>query len=115
MKTLSFSHVRFADLQKIVNIEQRPDQQVFDEWFQYPYAIGAEEHAFLQELIEKNWRYVMSYSEEELKIKFIGPLLNRVQYQVGNIRDWYQRPLKAKNQDVTLNGYTDNVEVGLIY
>ncbi len=48
-----------------------------------------------------------SYSEEELRIRFIGPLLNKVDYRFKNTRDWYQRPLKAKINKVTIGGYVD--------
>lgn len=107
VKTYSFSNIKFADLKALVDIRQRVDESVFEEWFAYPYDVNQEERHFLQKLIETNRLYVLSYSEEELKIKFIGPLLNKVQYQFGEIRDWYQRPLRAKINHAILNGYVD--------
>ena len=107
MKTLSFSHIKFSDLLQIVDLRQITNDQVFREWFSYGYAITPEETAYLQELITANRPFMMSYSEEELKIRFIGPLLNKVNYWFNETRDWYHRPLKAKINNVTLRGYVD--------
>ena len=35
MKTLSFSHIKFAELQKVVNIRQIANDDLFAEWFAY--------------------------------------------------------------------------------
>lgn len=107
MKTLSFSHIEFADLQKVVNIRQVANDAIFQEWFGYAYPLQPEEIRFLQGLIDKHQFYVSSYSEDELKVKFLGPLLNAVDYQFEGVRDWYQRPLKATINHVTLSGYAD--------
>ena len=71
MKSLSFSRVTFAELQKLVQIEQISRQDLFDEWFGFSYALRDEERETLRKLIERNWRYVLSYSEDELKIKLL--------------------------------------------
>lgn len=107
VKTYSFSNIKFADLKALVDIRQRVDEAVFQEWFQFAYDLNEEEQRFLHELIETNRLYVLSYSEEELKIKFIGPLLNHVHYQFNDVRDWYQRPLRARINQAILNGYVD--------
>ena len=71
MKSLSFSRVTFAELQKLVQIEQISRQDLFDEWFGFAYVLRDEEREALRKLIERNWRYVLSYSEDELKIKLL--------------------------------------------
>ncbi len=107
MKTLSFSNIKFADLQKVVNIRQSVNATIFQDWFGYSYQTNPEEIRLLEGLIAKHQIYVSSYSEDELKVKFLGPLLNAVEYQIGEIRDWYQRPLQATINHVTLSGYVD--------
>jgi len=106
-KKYSFSNIRFIDLKTLVNIRQVADETVFQDWFQFAYPYHQDEEQFLQELIDTNRLYVLSYSEEELKIKFIGPLLNKVHYQFDDVQDWYQRPLKAKINQAVLHGYVD--------
>ena len=107
MKKLSFSHVKFSDLSELVDIRQVVDDSVFAEWFGYSYRLNSHEEQLLQELIEENRQFMLSYSEDELKMKFLAPLLNAVHFHTGSIRDWYQRPLKAKINNVILGGYVD--------
>ena len=107
MKTLSFSHITFADLQKLVNIRQVTNDAVFADWFGYAYQINDAERQLLAALIEEHRPFMLSYSEDELKMKFLAPLLNAVHFHENNIRDWYQRPLKATINHVMLSGYVD--------
>ena len=107
MKTLSFSHIKFSDLQKIVNIRQITNDDLFADWFAYDYAIRPEETRLLQSLIAEHRTLMLSYSEDELKMKFLAPLLNAIKFRTDTLRDWYQRPLKATINHVTLTGYAD--------
>lgn len=107
MKKLSFSHIQFADLEQLVNIRQIVDDTVFDEWFAYPYPISENEEQLLQKLVTEHRQFMLSYSEDELKMKFLAPLLNAVHFHTDHIRDWYQRPLKANINNVLLSGYVD--------
>ncbi|GAK49448.1 hypothetical protein U14_00670 [Candidatus Moduliflexus flocculans] len=107
MKMLSFSHVTFADLQKLVNIRQVVNDAAFGDWFGYAYPLNPTERQLLAALVEEHRPFMLSYSEDELKMKFLAPLLNAVHFHENGIRDWYQRPLKATINQVTLNGYVD--------
>ena len=107
MKKLSFSRITFADLQKLVNIRQVVDDAVFDVWFKYAYHINKAERELLGALVSEHRPFMLSYSEDELKMKFLAPLLNSVHFYKNGIRDWYQRPLKATINHVTLSGYVD--------
>jgi len=107
IKILSFSRIKFADLQKIVNIRQTTNDTLFAEWFAYDYAINQHEMRLLQTLIDEHRTLIFSYSEDELKMKFLAPLLNAIEFRTETVRDWYQRPLKATINHVTLCGYTD--------
>ncbi len=107
MKTISFSTVKFADLARLVDLRQIIDDSVFAEWFGYEYPLNEDEKQLLLTLIEENRQFMLSYSEDELKMKFLAPLLNAVHFHTDHIRDWYQRPLKAKINNVILSGYTD--------
>ena len=51
--------------------------------------------------------YFTIYSEEELKAKFITLILNKVDFMVGDVKDWYERPLRAFINDFEIGGYTD--------
>ncbi len=89
-KTLSFGDATLIKLSKIVNIEQADNDGKFDEWFSYKYEISKEEVSYLQNLIKKNKLFLSAYNEEQLKVKFIVPVLNKVDFFFNNIKDWYE-------------------------
>jgi len=39
MKKFSFSHIKFADIERLVDIRQVVDDTVFEEWFSYTYHL----------------------------------------------------------------------------
>ena len=47
------------------------------------------------------------FCEEEIKMKFISPLLNKVDFIGLNYQDWYERLMKAKINGILFNGTTD--------
>ena len=107
MKTLSFSNITFADLQKIVTIRQIIRDEAFAEWFGFDYIFTQEELDLFRRLIDKHRPLILSYSEDELKMKFLAPLLNTINFETDTLRDWYQRPLQATINHVILKGYVD--------
>lgn len=107
MKNLSFSRITFADLARLVQLRQVTDDTIFTEWFGYGYQLNETEKQLLLTLIEENRPLMLSYSEDELKMKFLAPLLNAVHFHTEHFREWYQRPLKAKINNVILSGYVD--------
>ena len=106
-KTLAFSKVEFSDLQELVGLTEHVDDARFQEWFDFPHAIQPAEDAFLRELIDKYRLRVNSFSEEELKAHIIIPLLNQVDFFQAAFRDWYERPLHARINNVLLTGQVD--------
>jgi hypothetical protein len=107
MKKLSFSTITLNALRQVVPLKQIVDDSRFDTWFGYQPALNQSEKDLLQGLLNKHRPYFPSYSEEELKAKFIIPILNKVDFMVGDVKDWYERPLKAVLNDYEIGGYTD--------
>jgi len=106
-KQLSFSNIKLKDLRSAVSIKPITDETVFDKWFNYDYIVSEEEQFFLKELIANNQLRIASYSEEELKMKFIAPLLNKIDFTFEELTDWYERSISCKINDVDLGGTTD--------
>ncbi len=96
---ISFATVEYSDLKKIIDLNQQISENIFDEWFNFQYFLSEEEEKFLKDLILENIFYVSSYTEEELKVEFITPLLRKVNFRTKNKRGWYERLLVA-----TING-----------
>lgn len=108
-KQLSFSNVKFNDLNQVVKLVGVPDiyDTKFQEWFSYSYTFSETELLLLERLLSQHRLYVSTYSEEELKAKLIIPILNSVNFMFDTVKDWYERPLKAVINGVEVGGYVD--------
>jgi len=106
-KQLSFSKVKFDELYEVVPINPVTNHAKFNEWFHYNYVLDENEIAFLTNLIDLHRPFLGSYSEEELKVKYITPVLNKVNFMFERVKDWYERPLKAVINGVEIGGYVD--------
>lgn len=106
-KQLSFSNIKYKDLKKIAGIKPLVDDSQFETWFSFDYKLSDRESNFLKELIVKNRIKVTAYTEEELKAKFIIPLLNQVNFVGDNYSDWYERTIKTRINGWEIGGVTD--------
>ncbi len=111
MKKLNFSSINISDLEKIVKLTIDLKEQYFHEWFNFNYELNSDENIFLANLLKKmnnQSRFkIGEFSEEEIKMKFISPLLNKVDFIGLNYQDWYERQMKAKINGILFNGTTD--------
>jgi len=107
-KSYNFSTIKFSDLEEIVDIGLGDDDQKFDEWFGFSYPISESEIIFLETLIKKHQRrHLNFYLEETLKVKFIGVILNQVDFFTEKIADWYNATLQGVVNNANFKGYTD--------
>jgi len=109
--TYTFSKVTHNILKELVDIKQKSAGDNFDNWFNNEILINKTLIDFFQELIDDNKELMNSYNEEDLKIKFLAPLLNKVQFKstVKEFRDFYELPMTYKTDKFILNGTTDFV------
>jgi len=66
---------------------------------------------FFKELIADNKPLIERYSEEDLKVNFIVPILNKIKFKSYDkkIRDFYELPMTYKTSQFILNGTCDFV------
>jgi len=111
MKKLNFSSINISDLEKIVKLTVDLKEQYFHEWFNFDYELNSDENIFLANLLKKinnQSRFkIGEFSNEEIKMKFISLLLNKVDFIGLNYQDWYERQMKAKINGILFNGTTD--------
>lgn len=69
--------------------------------------LNTDEKDLLKYLLNKHRPYFSVYSEGELKAKFITPILNKVDFMIGDVKDWYERPLRTVLNEFEIGGYTD--------
>jgi len=108
-KTYNFSNIRLSDLQKIVSIRPERNLTKFDEWFSFAYSLTDWENSFLEKLIDKHALFLSSYMEEDLKAKFLIPILNQVDFMTKNFRDWYEPNFWGNLKGIKLKGFVDYI------
>ncbi len=115
--TYQFSKITHNILKKLVSIKKSLDNSVFDEWFRFDMKIDNETTLMFENLIEDNYKLIESYSEEDLKVNFIIPILNKVHFKSyeNEFRDYYELSLRYETKDFIFNGTTDfAVSKGLV-
>jgi len=87
------------------------DNYIFDEYFDREIITDEESYKFLESLLDKEGDFLNLYSYENLKIKFIAPLLNYVNFTMEdyNIKDFYEVPIEYRDSDFILDGMIDFV------
>ncbi|MDM8558279.1 hypothetical protein [Candidatus Parabeggiatoa sp. HSG14] len=106
-----YSKIRDTELKKLFEIEPNLDKQIFFKWFNNRIEIDKSVEVFLNDLIAENESLIERYSEEDLKINFIAPILNKVKFKSFDkkIRDFYELPMTYKTSQFILNGTCDFV------
>ena len=114
----TFGAISFKDLEFIVSLKRNISTIVFNDWFEAEIQINQNDQVFFDNLIRENYFLIESYNEEELKVKFISPILNHVKFTdvVYEIRDFYEQQMTYKTDRFILTGTTDFlVSKGLEY
>ena len=104
-----FSKIKDDELRRLVNIKQKFSNHIFDNWFNNPIIIKESEIKFLTELLSKEFNFIRIYKEEDLKVKFIAPILNHIDFRDINkeIRDFYEEKITYQTDKFILTGTTD--------
>jgi hypothetical protein len=109
--TYQYSKIRDTELKQLFEIEANLDKQIFFKWFNNQQKIDNSVEVFLNDLIAENESLIERYSEEDLKINFIAPILNKVKFKSFDkkIREFYELPMTYKTSQFILNGTCDFV------
>jgi hypothetical protein len=106
-----YSKIKDKDLRHLFNLERRLESDIFEPWFNNGRSLTAEEVDFLTDLLLMEADFVKIYREEDLKIHFISPILNRVNFKLldNKVRDFYEEPLIYQTDRFILKGEIDFV------
>jgi hypothetical protein len=109
--TYQYSKIRDTELKKLFEIKQKLDDHVFDEWFLNQIEIDNSVEVFLKDLIAENESLVERYHEEDLKVYYIIPLLNKINFLLRDkeIRGFYELQMSYATDKFILNGTVDFV------
>ena len=119
---IKFDEVSLDDLEKYFSIERVfGNKAVFSKWFlssNNSLIISEKEKEFLEQLLKDEEEFLEIYNEEDLKVKFVTPILNKVRFRNidKKVRDFYNEELKFENDKFILTGQCDFfVANGLMY
>jgi hypothetical protein len=109
--TYQYSKIRDIELKKLFDIERNLDNGIFNEWLNNQIEIDNATERFLKDLLEENKSLVEVYSEEDLKLNFIAPILSKVKFKSyeKKIRDFYDLPMSYQTNQFKLSGTVDFV------
>ncbi|MCK5524820.1 MAG: hypothetical protein KAI83_16970 [Thiomargarita sp.] len=109
--TFQYSKIKDIDLKKLFDIEKNLDESIFDEWLNNKIEIDNSIKMFLKDLINDNKSLIETYSEEDLKVNFIVPILTKIRFKSyeKKMRDFYELQLTYKTSRFILNGTVDFV------
>jgi len=107
----SYSKIRFSDLKSLVVIKRDiSSENIFDKWFNSNIKIEEDDISFLLALLKKEKNYLTLYKEENLKVKFITPILNQINFSINqDIRDFYNEKLIYNCEKFIFTGDVDFV------
>jgi len=109
--TYQYSKIRDTELKKLFDIKQNLDKQIFFKWFNNQIEIDKSVEVFLNNLIVENESLVECYYEEDLKVYYIIPLLNKIKFlnRDKEIRGFYELPMRYATDKFILTGTVDFV------
>ena len=107
--SFSFSRISESDLNSIITLKQIFTEERFDFWFHSEINISPINKEFLTQLLESEKIFLKTYNEEELTVKFISPILNKVNFRIPKkgVRDFYEHSLTYKTDKFIFNGTPD--------
>ena len=105
----NFGKIKVKELEKLFNLKIIFGQKAFNDWFNYDAILDTGDILFLKTLLEQEKNLLRFYNEEDLKIHFISPILNRINFKSYEyeVRDFYEEYLIYETDDFILKGIVD--------
>ncbi|MEM7532413.1 MAG: hypothetical protein AAF639_09560 [Chloroflexota bacterium] len=105
-----FSKWKIYEVEKEFQVKQQAEYTLLDEWIEggdEPFDDAAQNT--LQDLQKRLIKHVYSWNEQELKVQFIGPLLNSVDFDQEQYHPFFEREIAASYKNEKLAGEVDFV------
>jgi hypothetical protein len=107
MKSKSFKYWKTQDLHKEFGIDQVSELETMSQWLTTECLISVVEHQLIEELRARAANRIDYWNEEELKMNFIGPLVQLVNYDGKKYRVFFDRPISIEINGIRLFGKVD--------
>ena len=104
--TKSFEKWDIDDVERTFMLQPAPSG-LLEAWLQATYTPNDHEASFLTMLAEEIDDYADLWNEDEMKFRFIAPLISLIRYHSGKVRPFTQRTITATVNGVRLTGRVD--------
>ncbi len=106
-----FDTIDDISLNHLISIKPSEDNGLFGDWFGEYRDISEDSYQFLEQLLSKEGHYLDRYSYENLKVKFISPFLNHIDFTIKdkNIKDFYESHIHYQGDGFILKGDVDYI------
>ncbi|MEA3228043.1 MAG: hypothetical protein U9P38_03105 [Campylobacterota bacterium] len=99
-KSINFSTIKLEDLEF---------DNSFDDWFCSDIKLNQDTKDFLEKLLNREKNLLKTYNEEDLKVNFLVPIFNKIDFRDDNrhFRAFYEHKISFENGNISLNGTAD--------
>ncbi len=94
-------------LEEMFGLIPTENHSALQQWLTIDSVPDETELAILTKLKQKLLKSVLTWNEEELKVKFIGPLLNLVDYDEATYQAFLERDLRGTVGEILVSGVVD--------
>ncbi len=108
-KSYPFGKMRYKKLKSLVNIKKIFNKAIFDKWFNTNIKLNDDVINFLKNLLDKKGELINSFNEEDLKMQFIAPILNHINFIMMDreVRFFSEESLSYEAENFIFNGEPD--------
>lgn len=107
MERKKFSRWTADDIERTFSLQAKEELLSLQSWLTISEPISDDTREKLTELQRQLRRHVADWNEEELKIKFIGPLITLSQLDGENYNTFFERDLSAEIGGIMVSGTVD--------
>ncbi len=103
----TFGSFTFEDMYDLFQVEKEDEIALLNEWIAVIPAIQPSDKANLERLRKHLLKQVLAWNEDELKMFFIGPLIELADLETKEFKPFTQRLLEATIQGIEVKGKVD--------
>lgn len=103
----TFGSFNFEEVQELFNIKEVETLPLLIEWESCILSINEHEQYIIELLRKELRKRVLSWNEDELKMFFIGPLIQIAHLETESFKPFTQRSLSATINTIEVNGRVD--------
>ncbi len=103
----TFGTFTFEEVQELFSIEQEDTLPLLDEWLSVSPIVPEFERESLSRLKTHLLKRVLSWNEDELKMFFIGPIIELANLETKELKSFTQRTIEATINGIKVGGKVD--------